>query len=78
MKTSKNSKTYSSTKKNEHSNRIVDELNATVATATFISTEGAQKADLYACRYSSDTLVAHGTCSPIHGVFVKTVLITFN
>jgi hypothetical protein len=69
--------TYKSTKANQYSNRIVSELNAVVCTATFSSTDGQQKADLYSCKNSNDVLVAHGSCAPINSTFVGSVLISF-
>ncbi len=75
-------KTYQSTKQTEDSNRIVKELNARVLSLTFKNKEGLQMADLYSynntgCKNPLE-IVAHNTCAPALGVFVETILISFN
>ena len=70
-------KTYKVTRESEISNRIVQELNAAVCTATFPTSTGIHKADLYTSVNSCDCLVYHNTCAPVHSIYVKTVLIEF-
>lgn len=68
---------YISKKESANSNRIVEELNASVATCTFPNTDGVQKADLYFSKNESNVLVCSKTCAPVNDVFVKTVEIIF-
>lgn len=70
-------KTLKVIKEDQLSNRVVIELNAAVLTATFKKNQPIQKADLYECINESNKIVAHGTCGPINGVFVKSILIEF-
>lgn len=56
---------------------IVKELNASVLALTFEPSKRVQKADLYSDVHSCPCLVGHGTCKPIHGKFIETVLIEF-
>lgn len=72
---------YKAIKEKPNSNTIVKELNARVLTSTFKNTEGVQLADLYTysgtqCNNPME-IVAHGTCAPIMGIFVRTLNINF-
>ena len=67
--------TYKTIRETQHSNLIVRELNAAVCTATFPAKSGEFKADLYSNPNSSDCLVFHNTCPPVHGKFIETVTI---
>lgn len=70
-------KTYKTSKK-ANGNRIVEELNANVLTATFTSKEGKQKADVYKSENTQiREIVAIGTCAPVNMIFQETVFITF-
>lgn len=68
---------YQTIKKTPDSNTIVKELNAAVCLATFPG-KGEQQADLYHSINSANVLVGTGSCSPVHGTFVKTVTIYIN
>ena len=70
-------KTYKTSKK-ANGNRIAEELNANVLTATFTSKEGKQKADVYKSENTQiREIVASGTCAPVNMIFQETIFITF-
>ena len=68
---------YKSIKKDIYSNRIIEELNASVLSSTYDNIIGTQLSDLYKSKNSHDVVVAHKTCPPINCEFVKTILVEF-
>jgi hypothetical protein len=76
-------KNYTAIKETPISNTIVKELNAAVLTSTFKSKEGKHLADLYSFKHNPlfknnpDQIVANGTCAPVCGNFVETIIINF-
>jgi hypothetical protein len=68
---------YKSIKKNDYSNRIIEELNASVLTSTYNNTINAQVSDLYESKNSHNVVVAHNTCPPINSIFIKTIIVEF-